>query len=258
MPRAFRNSRNAKLRSKPAKRFRPDPERITRSLAVKLSQAHRELGQIHSFTRSYNLAGNCSVDGSYCVAFGTQGFFSMNSSSSGPNYGWMQIYPQLFQVPASGDFTNLFDQFRITQFTVKLTPYCTVNDTTLATSLGTSSPGMLVHSIIDYDGSGAPISGTNDLTCLGGMRQERTYRMENFLTTRGKCYTVKCPAPGVQVDATNTGMIVNSPWLNQTNATKPHYGIIIMLEQFACAGVPSETLYFKAECTLNIECQGEI
>jgi hypothetical protein len=228
-------------------------------MLAQIAQIPSVIGRTHRFTRTFNLAGNCAVDGSLITAASGQGYFEFNSGTSGPNFGWITVNPQLFQVPTSGDFTNLFDEFRIVSFTVEMTPYNTVTQLTDGTSFATSNNGALIHSCIDYDGnSSITFSTTSDLNSVGAIRQYESYRMAPFFRTDGKGYKVHVPAPAVQIDVAASGQVVHSPWLNQTFAAKPHYGAIFFIEMFAGAAVPSQVFYFKGECTLELEFRGTI
>jgi len=255
MPKSARKSTNAK-RSYRAEC--PTGTAPSRALRSNFRKADRLAGPVYKFTRTYNLAGNCAVDGTSITQTSGAGYFTFSCATSGPNFGYIQVYPQLNLLPANSDFTLLFDQYRIINAKVKLTPYQTVSAMTDASSFGTSTNGMLVHSCIDYDGAPSLSFGTSDSSCLGAIRQEKTYRMAPFLTTDGKSYTVSCPAPAVRVDNSGVGLVMNSPWLNQTNSAVPHYGLIFVMEMFSSTGIPSQVIYFKGECTLELECRGLI
>jgi len=242
------------------KRSAPDNgDAVTRALSHQFLAANRVIGSTHRFKRTFNMAGNCAVDGSLITAVGGNGYLQFSSATAGPNYGWITVNPQLFQVPSSGDFTNLFDEFRMIEFVVRLTPYNTVSTLLDGTSFATANNGALVHSCVDYDGNGAiSFSTTSDLNSVGAIRQYESYKMAPFFRTDGKSYVVRCPAPAVQLDVAASGQVVHSPWLNQTFSAKPHYGVIIFIEMFAGAAIPSQTFYFKGEVECTFEFRGEI
>jgi len=230
----------------------------TLALSRAFRGASKVVGQIHHFKRSFSLAGNCTVDGSLITATAGQSFFTMSSSTSVPQFGWILIQPKLSQFPNSGEFTSLFDEYRIVDCVVKMTPYQTVSAMTDASSFGTSTNSALIHSAIDYDGNTAlSFSTTSDLNSLGVIRQYDSYRMAPFFRTDGKSYTVRCPAPAVLTDSSGTGQVVHSPWLNQTNNGVYHNGIFIMVEMFSSTATPSQTIYFKGECTCTLEFRGQ-
>jgi len=257
MPNLFHKVKRSKSAGK--RRTPDNGEAVSRALSRQFLAANRVVGTTHRFKRTLNLAGNCACDGSLITQTSGQGYFTFSSGTSGPNYGWITVQPQLFQLPQSGDFTNLFDEFRMLEFVVKLTPYNTATTLLDGTSFATANNGALIHSCVDYDGNASiAFSTTSDLTSVGAIRQYESYKMAPFFRTDGQSYEIKVPAPAVQVDTASTGQVVHSPWLNQTFAAKPHYGAIIFVEMFAGAAVPSQTFYFKGEVEITLEFRGEI
>jgi len=132
--------------------------------------------------------------------------------AGGPTY-LQAVNFQLSQVGGNlGPFTALYDQYRIAKVVWQLIPKFNVSDPNTGAA-GGNLP--MIATCLDYDDSNTPAA-------FGDIIQRQNAKLH-----RSKIITrVLKPCANFVVDATTGALAVKqSPWLDITNVSVPHYGI---------------------------------
>lgn len=124
---------------------------------------------------------------------------------------------QLQNVPNSGEFTALFDQYKINGVKVVFMPRANSSE------VGTNQGLIKFFSAIDYDDNTAPTS-INDLLQYENMKCTNTSKDH-------KRYLRPKIAREIYNSVTTTAYGPTSGWIDCTNAAVPHYGIKYALQQ---------------------------
>lgn len=133
--------------------------------------------------------------------------------AGGPTY-LQAINFQLAQVGGNlGPFTALYDQYRIRKVVWQLIPKFNVSEVSTGATAGGNLP--MIATCIDYDDSNTPAA-------FGDIIQRQNAKLH-----RSKIISrVLKPCANFVVDATTGALAVKqSPWLDITNVSVPHYGI---------------------------------
>lgn len=186
----------------------------------------------HTFVRTagYSNIANTSIDGDGFVTKGTAAL-QLNLGALGAiQYGAGSMYFTLDSLPDYGEFTTLFDSYRIEKVKIKFTPFFGMSLTASAVSATSAQATVLWHDIIDFDDATVP---TNTETGLGELRQYKSYRTQNVTTGRSFTRTLRPRAamPAYAAGAFNayTRAPLNT-WYDCVNANIQFYGYKFIVE----------------------------
>lgn len=129
---------------------------------------------------------------------------------------------QLGQVGGNlGPFTALYDQYRISKIVWQLIPKWNMSD---IDSAATGGNLPMVATCIDYDDGNAPAN-------LGDVIQRQNAKLHRAAKIITRTFK---PCANFVVDA-STGALSSkqSPWLDATNISVPHFGIKLAIESVA-------------------------
>lgn len=130
-------------------------------------------------------------------------------------YGALQF--ALSQVPNNGEFTALFDQYKINGVRVRLSPRAN------SAEIGTNQGLIKMFTAIDYNDITAP-TAINDLL-----------QYENCKATSSNREHVRYLKPKVEKavyqSALVTGYGAGTAWIDTANPSVPHYGLKFALQQ---------------------------
>lgn len=145
-----------------------------------------------------------------------------------------------FQMPNLSEFTSLYDQYKILNFTYELTPRWSGLDIS-----GDNTPGLpTIYWVYDVDDSTA-------LTNITQLMERPNVRKR---VIKGAVrLTVKYPSVAAMIyrTATTTGYTARkSPWIDMIDPIVPHYGI-----KWVIAGSASTTYTFDVRVTWNFLCK---
>lgn len=157
-----------------------------------------------------------------------------NVPTGGTNF---QLDFNLNQMPSAGEFTALFDEYKINA--VKVTIFPRGNS-----AENTTGNGSRVFSIVDYDDSTAP-SGLNELLQYPGVK--------STALTQPHVRYIKTPkvASAVYQSALVTAYGARSMWLDCASSTIPHYGV-----KFWCNGTNSGTVILDLQIDYFVSFRG--
>jgi len=195
-------------------------------MAVPLRTVPRPINSVIKIRRSW------TQDISY---FGTAGWFNtgaldfqinFGASSSSINLGGVGVYGPT--TPNSAELSNLFDQFKITNVTLRID----WDYNSYPVSSGTAV-APLIYYAADYDDSGSsPVS-----TLL----QYPGVQTHSFLEN-GYRPLIVMVKPKPLRDIANTGVLTSygpmtaAPWIRTSEMTTPHYGLKFCAAQFGVGG----------------------
>lgn len=250
-PRLFKSSRKtrkSKFSSSISQEMTPALQRAGR-------QMHRRVGRIYPITRTYNLAfASTCWDNAIVTANATDGYFQANAVAAGANFGWIQVYPALSNMPQNSDFTNLFDEYRLISYTVEIMCINTVSNTADSSVFSGQNNSILFHFATDYNSSTASSSSTTDV--FNYLRQYGNYEVVPGLRTDGKAIKLHIPAPGVNISSGANICMMKSPWIPCANNGQNHHGALIGVEFYGAS--VNQFLVFKVEVRCNWEFRGPI
>lgn len=139
-----------------------------------------------------------------------------SSTLADSNFGKQFV---LNDVPNVGEFTSLYDQYRILAVKVKLIPRASEADV--------SQQLPNIGSVIDYDDQTA-LTAINDYT-----------QYQNFKMTRGNKIHSRYIKPRIAAEVfgggVTTGFMPTKGWLDVAYPAVPHYGMKIYIQQTAVA-----------------------
>lgn len=167
--------------------------------------------------------------------YGTNGWFNLGSpdfqinfaaSVSNVNIGGVAVYGP--QTPNASELSNLFDQYRILQATIRIdwdyNSYPVSGGTTVA---------PLLYYVSDYDDSGS--------TVISGLLQYPGVQTHSFLEN-GYSPLICALKPKPLRDIASTGILTaygpmtSAPWIRTSDMTTPHYGLKFCANQFGLGG----------------------
>lgn len=167
--------------------------------------------------------------------YGTNGWFNLGSpdfqinfaaSVSNVNLGGVAVYGPT--TPNSSELSALFDQYRLTQATIRIDW-----DYNSYPVSGGTAVAPLIYYVADYDDSGSAI--------VSGLLQYPGVQTHSFLENGYKplIVTVK-PKPLRDIASTGIltayGPMTTAPWIRTSDLTTPHYGLKFCASQFGLAG----------------------
>lgn len=123
----------------------------------------------------------------------------------------------LSQLPASSDFTNLFDQYRIAQITVTFAPNYIQAE-------------VPVYTILDYDDSLTPPS-------LLSVFEKETCRISKSNQITERTFVPRVLREVYATAVTSGYETALTPWIDSVNDTVPHYGFKYFIAQLPASGL---------------------
>lgn len=154
----------------------------------------------------------------------------------------------LNQLPSVGDFTSLFDQYKITGAKLQLTP---------ALSEGISSPLFgtastlgysRVHSVIDYDDASAPASEDQMLEYGSHKSTAPFQKHSRFIRPKVLHEIYRSAIATAYAPKSNT-------YLDMTNTDVPHYGIKVWISAPNTTAGTAGSIAYKVYQTLYFTCK---
>lgn len=143
----------------------------------------------------------------------------------------------LNQLPGYSEFTNLYDQYKITKIVVKLIPMMNVNNVQPydGTSAGLSllNPG-LIGSVLDFD------DATN-LANLTDYLQYQNWRSQPAISSRTHVRVFKPTVKGLDLNAGGSSVassVGRSGWLDCAASAVPHYGVKVYMDPYYHVNAP--------------------
>lgn len=181
--------------------------------------------------------------------------FNTGTTASVGYFSWA-MYFTLGMLPTYGDFSALFDQYKINKVKVKITPYSC--SSILQTGVGAANNqagAVIIHSVIDYDDAtqfGANTAGIDQ------MRQYPSYRTNNFFQM-GKPIK-RYFTPHIAQAAYGSGVFasyanVGPRWIDMASTDVQHYGLKFIAETFQPDTSVPMFVWFKMEATLYLTCK---
>ncbi len=167
--------------------------------------------------------------------YGTNGWFNQGvpdfqinfaAGQSNVNIGGVGVYGP--STPNSAELSNLFDQYRIAQVTVRID---WVYNSYPVTSGNAVAP--LIYYVADYDDSGSAV--------LSSLLQYPGVRTHSFLQD-GYTPLVFQVKPKPLRDIASTGILTSygpmttAPWIRTAELSTPHYGMKFCASQFGLGG----------------------
>lgn len=154
----------------------------------------------------------------------------------------------LSQLPNVSDFTNLFDQYKITGAKLQITPAC--SEGILSPLAGTAQPlgFSRVHSVIDYDDTSAP-SSEDQLLEYGSHKSTAPFQthtrfikpkvlQEVYRSTLGTAYAPK-----------------SGQYLDVAYPDIPHYGMKVWISAPNTNPGTAQSITYKVYLTLYVTCK---
>jgi hypothetical protein len=168
--------------------------------------------------------------------YGSNGWFNSGSpdfqinfaaSVSNISIGGTLVYGPA--TPGSAELSALFDQYRLTQVTVRID----WNYNSYPVSAG-NAVAPLIYYVADYDDSGSAL--------ISNLLQYPGVKTHSFLAN-GYTPLIVSIRPKPLRDIASTGLLtaygpmVTAPWIRTADMTAPHYGLKFCADQFALGGV---------------------
>jgi len=178
------------------------------------------------------------------------GVWSMTTAASiGSHYLSFSLYHILEDLPNFGEYSAMFDSYKLKKVTVKILPLCNSVNTGDASSA--TDTGAYIHHNTDYNDGvyyAASVAGVAD------MQQDKGYKLRQGFKTISKTYAPKLKSDVYALaGAAETG--IQSMWLTTTNMKVPHFGSKYILEVFNNT-VTSQVFRFKLLCSYYVDLKG--
>lgn len=216
--------------------------------------------QGNTFNGSYGLAA--SPSSGVTVAF-SGNLLAVTVSAATAGYVSFAFSPMLQTVLNYGEYTSLFDMYRLHGFSARLTP---LQNNFMAPFTGTDGSNALyaigscaaiIHSVLDWDDNNTVGASPSGVALL---RDYLTYRWKALTGTgKGTYHKLYCKRPGVKI-VTGSGnndaggnvvtLIKRSPLLDCATTNINHHGMKIVLELTNNFSSTSSVWYFKVESKL--------
>jgi len=159
---------------------------------------------------------------------------------------------QLGDFPSFADFTNLYDTYRIDNFTLSFMPYQTGN--VAVDTLGVQNNfAVILHYVHDFDDSATP---ANTVAGMDQLKQYASYKRVHLGNCMGKpiSISIKRPArvtPAIVSAGTYTGAMVDRSkrYIDCGSTTVEHFGIkgIFEILGWTPPGLAQPQMYVKGE-----------
>jgi len=226
---------------------------------------HGSSGGIHTFYRKFNLlepaAGTALVrSGIVDVLVAGQCLTVTQAASKAvgvQSFGSVGINIQLQHLPASSEFTDLFEQFRIRSVKVSLIPVGHGYDQTGLEGTDTGVPGLIAWSDVDYSDGTAPTASEPGVNTL---RQKASTIMHRYPGVISRMFRPKCNSPLVSATGTTSSANqLSGPWIDggTTNATTiQHFGMGVIFMTVSGGSVANaKSFTYQCECQVVVDCR---
>lgn len=130
----------------------------------------------------------------------------------------IQYLFQLDDLPGSTEFSNLYDQYKISAIKIKFVPTRSVNAVEFPVSVGRQAVMPFLHTCIDYDQDSGPGS-------LQGFFQYQNHKM-----TRGSKTHSRYFKPRFQDSLTSSNIRPTRGWISTANTDVLHFSLYAMIE----------------------------
>lgn len=193
----------------------------------------------YAFARTVNITSETAVVNNWLeLASAGAGFnntggakWLIDNGVQGTMNYWAFSYKfSLANIPNLTEFTNLFDEYRISKIKVRFTPYSTqvesvTQDSTATQAVGGLSP--IMHYVIDHDDDNTPTANEAGIQTL---QEYNTYRKVRMIGDNQKdiVLMINPKSPGaVETIAglTIAGTTRYNAWLDLAQTSIPHYGL---------------------------------
>lgn len=192
--------------------------------------------QVHSYKRTFRVA---DVIASYNATTGVTTPINVPVSFN------------LTQLPGYGEFTSLYDQYKINGIRVNVQPLLTEGIAS-AVSGSTNVWGFpKFSSVIDYDDTFLP-ADENVLLQYGSLKQTGAFKEHK------RFFKPKIRVASLDSGSTVTSNVVTkAPWIDVGNPTVPHYGIKLFHPGPIASGTPavSSSISYSIYATVYFSCK---
>lgn len=199
----------------------------------------------HTQTPTYGYTTSAS-----CSLTVTDGVYSFTTAASiGSHYLSFSLYHIIEDLPSFGEYSAMFDMYKIRKVKVQFIPLC--NSVSTGDASSAIDTGAFIHHNIDYDDGvyyAASVAGVAE------MQQDKGYKMRQGFRTISKTY-----APKLKMDiyaisgAVESG--VGNTWLDCANFKVPHFGSKYIVEVFNST-VTAQAFRFKMLCSYYVDFKG--
>lgn len=216
-------------------RFRRPMQRKRRTTRKRTTRNLRKRNlsrQIHNFKRTFYV-------GTYTASISALGVAT-------PIAQGLQF--NLNQLPSSGEFQSLYDQYKINGVKLKITP--ATSEGILSPLAGTAQPlGFSpLHTVLDFDDATVPTS-EDQLLEYGSHKQTAPFRSHT------RYFKPKC-AMQVYRSATSTAYRpISSQWLDMSYVDVPHYGVKVWASAPNTNSGTAQSITYKVYATLYFACK---
>lgn len=155
---------------------------------------------------------------------------------------------QLNQLPGVTEFSNLFDQYKITGAKITYTPTASEGIINPAVNSSAALGYSRVHSVIDYDDSNAPAS-EDALLEYGSHKSTAPFQ------THSRFIKPKVLHEIYRSLATTAYAPKGSTYLDMTNVDVPHYGLKVWVSAPNTFFGTANTISYKMYMTLYFTCK---
>lgn len=173
---------------------------------------------------------------------------NMSCSNATTTYLSLSIDPMLRSLPATAEFTNLFDKYRILGIAVHIIPLA--NDIQTG---GNNNGAPIIHSVQDYDDANL---FSADVNGIYAMKQYKSYQIRRLVRPWSRFTKPSSAITGVDF-TTGSAVIATTQtkrrqWLDIAYTAIPHFGQKIIIEVNNPTG-SAAIVNFKLEIKLYLQ-----
>lgn len=168
---------------------------------------------------------------------------------------WQFLTMTASQIPAWGDYSDVFDEYRIQNFKIILRPRYdnyAGNDTTDTTLPGVTNQGStLVHAIIDPKSSILAPSGTYSTTTLNNFLESGI--VKTYTGNKAIHINVKYPCVANDTNGSANAMFVRAPWFSTNQPGAVHRGVHVFLQDINMTGTFGQSFDVFYQATVSFK-----
>lgn len=196
-------------------------------------------------------AAGFTVDASVCNKGSNDIIVISSATAATKSFGYFTFNAQLGDVPNYGEFTQLYDQYKIVGCRLRLIPYATGALTGAAAAAAAQQSAVFIHSVIDRDDVAA---STASEAGVNAIRQYTSYRCTNPFKSGGrgfKAYFKPRVATAVYRGAFTGYKNEAWGWCDCDYVDVQGYGLKAIVE--VLSGGSAIPLFFKVEITFYLK-----